>query len=144
MTPFPLLKEAGVDPGGVLIDPGERVVYLVFSEWVKLSRHVGWDPHSEKEKYGGWNFEKVSGLFNPSGKAPELTPEERRQMAEELADLHGTEVEEWMLWEGWSWRIGCERCNDLGPEADCWGRAGCHGYFWGCGCRECAQRDSKR
>jgi len=70
-----------------------------------------------------------------------MTYEERLARAKEYADEHGTEVEEWMVWEGWKLHIGCEDCNEGGPSAHCWGYIGCHGYYKGCGCEDCARED---
>lgn len=65
------------------------------------------------------------------------------KMAKELAELHGCEVQEWMLWDGWTYAIGCELCFHEGPHAPCWGLAGCHGYWEGCACRGCASIDAE-
>lgn len=46
-----------------------------------------------------------------------------RKQAQELANMWGTEVEEWMLWDGWESWVGCEWCSENGPAADCWGFA---------------------
>jgi len=46
----------------------------------------------------------------------------------------------WLFWHGWVDGVGCDRCQLLGPEAACWGRALCHGEYWGCGCAACAAR----
>lgn len=72
-----------------------------------------------------------------------ISVEERRAQAKKLAEEWGCEVEEWMLWEGWAWWIGCENCHEGGPTAPCWGCVGCHGYWNGCGCEACAQRDER-
>lgn len=68
---------------------------------------------------------------------------ERLKMAEEFAAEHGVLVEPWMLWEGWEASVGCERCLCDGPSAPCWGYEGCHGYYWGCGCKDCTVRDEE-
>ena len=47
-------------------------------------------------------------------------------------------VQVWMRWPGWSLHAGCDRCVGDGPDAPCWGVAGCHGYDRGCGCEICA------
>ncbi|MGB9793320.1 MAG: hypothetical protein ACPLTR_12230 [Thermacetogeniaceae bacterium] len=65
------------------------------------------------------------------------------QLAEEFAENLGVPVEDWMLWEGWKSHVGCESCAILGPEADCWGFAGCHGYFRGCGCEDCMKKQEE-
>ncbi|WP_051275721.1 hypothetical protein [Desulfovirgula thermocuniculi] len=65
---------------------------------------------------------------------------DRDKVAREFAALHGVPVEPWMLWEGWGSAIGCENCSEIGPYADCWGFVGCHGYFRGCCCRDCEER----
>lgn len=64
-----------------------------------------------------------------------------RKQAQELASMWGTEVEEWMLWDGWENWVGCEWCREGGPDAECWGFAGCHGYERGCGCRYCVEQE---
>lgn len=66
-----------------------------------------------------------------------------KSTAQSFADYHGTDVEDWMLWEGWDEYIGCDLCDSDGPEAPCWGMAQCHGYMNGCGCRECTQREQE-
>ena len=70
--------------------------------------------------------------------APRLpTLRERRHAARTLAQEHGTRVQAWMLWPGWTHAIGCETCRELGPAATCWGAIGCHGFLSGCGCAQC-------
>ena len=70
--------------------------------------------------------------------APRLpTLRERRHAARALAQEHGTRVQAWMLWHGWTHAIGCETCRELGPAAACWGAIGCHGFLSGCGCAQC-------
>lgn len=63
--------------------------------------------------------------------------------AQEFAEFPGTAVQPWMEWEGWGAWVGCDRCAGDGPEAPCWGRQGCHGYYNGCGCRECVKQDAR-
>jgi hypothetical protein len=70
--------------------------------------------------------------------APRLpTLRERRNAARTLAQEHGTRVQAWMLWNGWTHAIGCGTCRELGPAATCWGAIGCHGFLSGCGCAQC-------
>lgn len=66
-----------------------------------------------------------------------MTAQERQQQAADLAAYHGTDIEPWMLWEGWTEHVGCIECSEGGPAAACWGRAECHGYERGCGCNHC-------
>lgn len=47
-------------------------------------------------------------------------------------------VQAWMRWIGWEQAVGCDRCAGDGPDASCWGLAGCHGFHWGCGCAICS------
>lgn len=61
----------------------------------------------------------------------------------EFAAYTGTGVEKWMRWHGWKFWVGCDHCTNGGSEASCWGRAGCHGYLNGCGCKDCVERDLK-
>ena len=49
-------------------------------------------------------------------------------------------LEPWMLAPTWVAVVGCEHCALSGPEAHCWGLVGCHGYYNGCGCRDCSER----
>ena len=64
-----------------------------------------------------------------------------REKAEEMARYHNRKVEPWMLWTGWEVWIGCSNCQEGGPLAGCWGKAGCHGFWEGCGCYLCAQTE---
>lgn len=61
--------------------------------------------------------------------------------ADEFAAHVGESVRPWMLWEGWSGWIGCDLCAEDGPATWCWGREGCHGYYRGCGCAGCIEKD---
>jgi len=70
-----------------------------------------------------------------------MTKEQREKMAKELAERHGAEVQDWMLWDGWHSWVGCENCNEGGQAASCWGYQGCHGHENGCGCFGCAVTD---
>ena len=59
-----------------------------------------------------------------------------------IAEKHSVEASGWLLWSGWAVMPGCNICRLSGPSASCWGRAECHGYANGCGCRECEQMRS--
>lgn len=63
--------------------------------------------------------------------------------AREFAEFTCMKVEPWMEWPGWQGWVGCDRCAGDGPEAPCWGHAGCHGYLNGCGCRECMEQERR-
>lgn len=52
-------------------------------------------------------------------------------------------IEDWMLWEGWTEYVGCEKCALHGKDAPCWGVAGCHGFYDGCGCESCMDKEKK-
>lgn len=56
--------------------------------------------------------------------------------------LHGTEIEGWMLSSIWRHWVGCAVCDVRGTAAPCWGKAACHGYWNGCGCAGCAEKDA--
>ena len=62
-----------------------------------------------------------------------------------LAKYHGVKPEPWMnarLWgSGRHESVGCSHCAEGGPEAGCWGLVGCHGFWNGCGCLDCSERD---
>ena len=58
-----------------------------------------------------------------------------------LATYTGQSIEPWMQSSIWGAWVGCENCREGGPDAPCWGRTSCHGYFDGCGCRDCIARD---
>jgi hypothetical protein len=62
-------------------------------------------------------------------------------IAKTFAERHGLKVEDWMEWDGWTEYVGCNICDELGPDAECWGYTGCHGYINGCGCKDCAEID---
>lgn len=47
-------------------------------------------------------------------------------------------VEDWMLWTHWFERVGCDECRRWRRQAVCFGRAGCHGISFGCGCGNCS------
>lgn len=57
-----------------------------------------------------------------------------------IAEDWETEVEDWMLWENWQY-VGCGDCQENGPQAKCWGLKSCHGYYMGCGCKECLETE---
>lgn len=65
----------------------------------------------------------------------------KEQLAKELAEKHGVEVQDWMLWKGWHQWVGCEDCHEGGQSASCWGLACCHSYENGCGCFGCYVTD---
>lgn len=72
-----------------------------------------------------------------------ITMEGRTQWekAKEFADLHGVEIQHWMLWGGWDYWVGCDVCKEMGKSAPCWGLNRCHGYENGCGCKDCSMVD---
>ncbi|TDA68000.1 MAG: hypothetical protein D9V47_09130 [Clostridia bacterium] len=65
------------------------------------------------------------------------------ERAREFAEFVGVQVQPWMLWPGWAAWVGCDRCAGDGPEAPCWGQAGCHGYLNGCGCGRCVAKEAE-
>lgn len=52
-------------------------------------------------------------------------------------------IASWMCWPGWQLYVGCDRCRTDGAAAPCWGRAGCHTYLAGCGCRDCSAHQAE-
>ena len=44
---------------------------------------------------------------------------------------------------GGEMNIGCETCGLNGKECSCWGDTHCHGYYSGCGCKECTERERR-
>ena len=65
----------------------------------------------------------------------------RARQAREFANHAGEPEEAWMRWHGWDAHVGCKRCAEGGRDAPCWGRAGCHGFYEGCGCDRCDAED---
>lgn len=64
-------------------------------------------------------------------------------LAKEFAEYHDIEVQGWMLSPIWEIWVGCDTCTELGEEAPCWGQTSCHGYWNGCGCRDCTEQDRR-
>ncbi len=58
-------------------------------------------------------------------------------------DAGARSLEAWMCWAGWRLFVGCTRCRTDGPDAPCWGWAGCHGHHNACGCQHCAERQAE-
>lgn len=70
---------------------------------------------------------------------PPLPYRKRLAMARRFSKEVGEPIEDWMLSPNWYYGIGCINCVH-GRHAPCWGYDGCHGFYKGCGCRQCAAR----
>jgi len=69
---------------------------------------------------------------------------ERFRKAQEFASgTNNGVIEDWMLWDGWGGHVGCEACGLSQKESNCWGKAYCHGYENGCGCKECIEEERR-